>query len=34
MKAEKKGQPIGSIIGLLIGCIIAYLLWGFHRLGV
>ena len=33
MKSEKKGQRIGSVIGFLIGSIIAYLLWGFSSPG-
>ena len=29
MKAEKKGQIIGGIIGLAIGSLIAFVIWGF-----
>ena len=33
MKPEKKGQLIGGTIGLLIGSVIAYMLWGFSPPG-
>jgi len=33
MKAEKKGQLIGGVVGFLIGSIVAYLLWGFSSPG-
>jgi hypothetical protein len=33
MIPEKKGQVIGGIIGLLIGCACAYFIWGFSSPG-
>ena len=33
MKAEDKGQLFGGFIGLIIGSIIVYLLWGFSSPG-
>jgi len=33
MKPEKKGQFIGGIIGLVLGSLIAYIIWGFSSPG-
>jgi hypothetical protein len=33
MKPEKKGQIIGGVIGLIIGSLMAYLIWGFSPPG-
>ena len=33
MKPEKKGQLAGGVMGLLLGGIAAYLLWGFRPPG-
>lgn len=33
MKPEKKGQVIGGAIGLVIGAVIAYMIWGFNSPG-
>ena len=33
MKPEKKGQLIGGAVGMLIGGVIAYFLWGFSPPG-
>ena len=33
MRPEKKGQVIGGAIGLVIGAVIAYMIWGFNSPG-
>ncbi len=33
MKPEKKGQLVGGAIGLVIGAITAYAIWGFNPPG-